>query len=147
VNVCTTHDIKSRKYDYSDFLKLLLSGYLVQLLQLFNFALLERWEKFVKPSHKIARDDHDHEIHDDQIRKLLTKSALIPTSPTMADPGVQDGAVIILSSNFNLTILQVSEPLDLVRLSLDERVYVKLRGDRELRGRLHVLSLRLLADM
>jgi hypothetical protein len=59
----------------------------------------------VKPSHKIARDDHDHEIHDDQIRKLLTKSALIPTSSTMADPGVQDGAVIFLSSNFNLTIL------------------------------------------
>lgn len=32
----------------------------------------------------------------------------------------------------------VSEPLDLVRLSLDEIVFVKLRGDRELRGRLHV---------
>lgn len=32
----------------------------------------------------------------------------------------------------------VSEPLDLVRLSLDEVVFVKLRGDRELRGRLHV---------
>ncbi|KAK2754544.1 U4/U6-U5 snRNP complex subunit lsm3 [Arachnomyces sp. PD_36] len=31
----------------------------------------------------------------------------------------------------------VSEPLDLVRLSLDETVFVKLRGDRELRGRLH----------
>mmetsp|Transcript_26243 Transcript_26243/g.73652 ORF Transcript_26243/g.73652 Transcript_26243/m.73652 type:complete len:97 (-) Transcript_26243:179-469(-) len=31
----------------------------------------------------------------------------------------------------------VREPLDLVRLSLDERVYVKLRGDRELRGKLH----------
>ena len=31
----------------------------------------------------------------------------------------------------------VQEPLDLVRLSLDEQVYVKLRGDRELRGRLH----------
>jgi U6 snRNA-associated Sm-like protein LSm3 len=30
-----------------------------------------------------------------------------------------------------------SEPLDLIRLSLDERVYVKLRGNRELRGRLH----------
>lgn len=29
-------------------------------------------------------------------------------------------------------------PLDLVRLSLDERIYVKLRGDRELLGRLHV---------
>mmetsp|Transcript_8698 Transcript_8698/g.9879 ORF Transcript_8698/g.9879 Transcript_8698/m.9879 type:complete len:104 (+) Transcript_8698:24-335(+) len=31
----------------------------------------------------------------------------------------------------------VSEPLDLIRLSLDERIYVKCRGGRELRGRLH----------
>jgi len=34
-----------------------------------------------------------------------------------------------------------SEPLDLVRLCLDEIVFVKLRGDRELKGRLHVLNL------
>lgn len=32
----------------------------------------------------------------------------------------------------------VKEPLDLIRLSLDERIYVKLKGDRELRGKLHV---------
>ena len=32
----------------------------------------------------------------------------------------------------------VSEPLDLVRLSLDEIVFVKLRGDRDLKGRFHV---------
>ena len=32
----------------------------------------------------------------------------------------------------------VKEPLDLIRLSLDERIYVKLRSDRELRGKLHV---------
>jgi hypothetical protein len=32
----------------------------------------------------------------------------------------------------------VEEPLDLVRLSLDERIYVKLRGGRELRGQLYV---------
>lgn len=32
----------------------------------------------------------------------------------------------------------VKEPHDLLRLSLDERIYVKLRGERELRGRLHV---------
>lgn len=32
----------------------------------------------------------------------------------------------------------LSEPLDLVRLSLDEIVFVRLRGDRELKGRLHV---------
>lgn len=37
----------------------------------------------------------------------------------------------------------VSEPLDLVRLSLDEIVFVKLRGDRELKGRLHVGQTRL----
>jgi U6 snRNA-associated Sm-like protein LSm3 len=34
----------------------------------------------------------------------------------------------------------VAEPLDLVRLLLDEVVFVKLRGDRELKGRLHVGS-------
>ncbi|MCJ1474872.1 U4/U6-U5 snRNP complex subunit lsm3 [Lambiella insularis] len=42
----------------------------------------------------------------------------------MADDGEGDSA-------------PVSEPLDLVRLSLDEIVFVKLRGERELRGRLH----------
>ena len=46
----------------------------------------------------------------------------------MADPGDVDAAA-------------VSEPLDLVRLSLDEVVFVKLRGDRELKGRLHVCLL------
>jgi hypothetical protein len=35
----------------------------------------------------------------------------------------------------------VNEPLDLVRLSLNEIVFVKLRGDRELQGRLHVRPL------
>ncbi|CAN0899193.1 Sm-like protein LSM3B [Linum grandiflorum] len=35
----------------------------------------------------------------------------------------------------------VKEPLDLIRLSLDERIYVKLRSDRELRGKLHVRTL------
>ena len=32
----------------------------------------------------------------------------------------------------------VKEPLDLIRLSLDERIYVKCRGEREVRGKLHV---------
>lgn len=32
----------------------------------------------------------------------------------------------------------VDEPLDLIRLSLDERIYVKCRGGREIRGKLHV---------
>lgn len=32
----------------------------------------------------------------------------------------------------------VKEPLDLIRLSIDEEVYVKCRGGRELTGRLQV---------
>ena len=39
----------------------------------------------------------------------------------------------------------MEEPLDLIRLSIDERVYVKCRGNRELRGRLHVSLLSPLA--
>jgi hypothetical protein len=35
-----------------------------------------------------------------------------------------------------------AEPFDLVRLCLDETVFIKLRGDRELSGRLHVRSTR-----
>ena len=31
-------------------------------------------------------------------------------------------------------------PLDLIRLSIDERVYVKCRNDRELRGKLHAFD-------
>ena len=33
--------------------------------------------------------------------------------------------------------ITVKEPLDLFGLSLDERIYVKMRNERELRGRLH----------
>lgn len=36
-----------------------------------------------------------------------------------------------------ITTQTIEEPLDLIRLSLDERIYVKMRNDRELRGRLH----------
>lgn len=53
---------------------------------------------------------------------------LFPRLPTMASPE---------ESGSN----PVNEPLDLVRLSLNEIVFVKLRGDRELQGRLHVRAL------
>jgi len=36
------------------------------------------------------------------------------------------------------TVSAIQEPFDLIRLSLSERVFVKLRGDRELTGILHV---------
>lgn len=39
-----------------------------------------------------------------------------------------------------MQIIPVKEPLDLIRLSLDEKIYVKMRNERELRGRLHVSS-------
>ena len=37
--------------------------------------------------------------------------------------------------------MELKEPLDLIRLSLDEKIYVKMRNERELRGRLHVCIL------
>ena len=52
--------------------------------------------------------------------------AFLPTCTTMAE-GTQVLSVI-------------EEPLDLVRLSLDERIYVKMRNDREITGRLQVSS-------
>lgn len=32
----------------------------------------------------------------------------------------------------------IEEPLDLIKLCLDEILYVKMKGERELRGKLHV---------
>ncbi|KAJ2558667.1 U4/U6-U5 snRNP complex subunit lsm3 [Coemansia sp. RSA 1933] len=42
-----------------------------------------------------------------------------------------------MAQTAGVSLSMVEEPLDLVKLSLDERIYVKMRGDRELRGRLH----------
>lgn len=33
--------------------------------------------------------------------------------------------------------VSTSEPLDLIRLRLDEKIFVKLRGNREMTGKLH----------
>lgn len=41
---------------------------------------------------------------------------------------------------------EITEPLDLIRVSLEERVYVKLRHDRELRGTLRVSSKKRFVD-
>lgn len=35
----------------------------------------------------------------------------------------------------------IEEPLDLIRLAIDEAIYIKMKGERELRGKLHVSSL------
>jgi len=34
----------------------------------------------------------------------------------------------------------VATPLDLIRLSIDEKVFVKCKNDRELRGKLHAFD-------
>ena len=60
----------------------------------------------------------------------------MPSRSKMAAEEVSESAVNV-----------VEEPLDLVRLSLDERVFIKMRNDRELRGKLHVSIGRLLRHM
>lgn len=37
-----------------------------------------------------------------------------------------------------MSISVVEQPLDLVRLAIDEVITVQMRGDRQLRGKLHV---------
>lgn len=58
----------------------------------------------------------------DHVAARLLPSCLSLASPriAMATPGA------------------IHEPFDLIRLCLSERVFVKLRGDREIRGVLHV---------
>ncbi len=40
-----------------------------------------------------------------------------------------------------MTNINLEEPLDLIKLSLGEKVLVKCRNERELRGKLHVIYL------
>lgn len=64
--------------------------------------------------------------------KLILKSINLPLSIVFFC------LFIVLKFYFQIPTIAVKEPLDLVRLSLDEKIYVKMRNDRELRGRLHV---------
>jgi hypothetical protein len=58
------------------------------------------------------------------LRPQQAAAAAAAVAPTAASMGEEEATV--------------KEPLDLIKLSLDERIYVKCRGERELRGRLHV---------
>lgn len=42
-------------------------------------------------------------------------------------------------STSSKVMTQVMEPLDIIRLAVDEKILIKLKGDRELKGILHVL--------
>ncbi|CAO1615635.1 unnamed protein product [Jaminaea pallidilutea] len=81
------------------------------------------------------------------IHSWQTISASCPTPPTWISQrgrfNLDSSAVLLLKKQFANSLVEmasltsISEPFDLLRLSLSERVYVKLRGDRELRGTLH----------
>jgi hypothetical protein len=60
---------------------------------------------------------------------IVTATLLLSNFPTL---------VVAMADSTDDGANAISEPLDLVRLSLDEIVFVRLRGDRELKGRLHV---------
>ena len=66
-----------------------------------------------------------------QTTGLAASTLSVGVRPRLAVPSGAGPAPFMSSS-------VVSEPIDLVRLSLDERIHVKLRGDRDLKGRLHV---------
>jgi len=36
--------------------------------------------------------------------------------------------------------MSIDTPLDLIRLSIDERIFVKCKGEREIRGKLHAFD-------
>lgn len=67
------------------------------------------------------------EKHNLQVKMVISPSGPLATKQLER---LRSGIVIMSSS--------IEEPLDLIRLSLDERIYVKCRGERELRGKLHV---------
>jgi small nuclear ribonucleoprotein (snRNP)-like protein len=46
--------------------------------------------------------------------------------------------LIFQSTRCKTDTMSIDTPLDLIRLSIDERIYVKCKGGRELRGKLHV---------
>ena len=71
--------------------------------------------------------------------RAKTPTAKQTSSTSEADHPGPEAAATMADAGDEAT--NVSEPLDLVRLLLDEVVFVKLRGDRELKGRLHVCTL------
>ena len=87
----------------------------------------------------------------EQVKKIIFKKSIeAPSFPNSKEPfGIPHPFLIETlpygqgSGKFGQGIVRVAmtdteEPLDLIRLSLDEYIYVKCRNDRELYGKLHV---------
>ena len=71
-------------------------------------------------------------------REIYNQSNTRATTATLSTANITEQVMADVDDGVSAP---VSEPLDLVRLCLDEIVFVKLRGDRELKGRLHVCFL------
>ncbi len=75
---------------------------------------------------QVCRGQNGARIPRRAARRCPSRALLLPRSTHPPEPPPCQAASV------------VTEPIDLVRLSLDERILVKLRGDRDLRGKLHV---------
>lgn len=88
-----------------------------------------------RPSQELP-DSHELKAFDDK-RSLCSFNPRLRN--TEANTEIQSMADVGEESS------HVAEPLDLVRLLLNEVVFVKLRGDRELKGKLHVRAIHALS--
>ncbi|KAI8868618.1 nagb/rpia/CoA transferase-like protein [Ramicandelaber brevisporus] len=93
-------------------------------------------------------DEENPEERGDSARHP-TVAASSAAQPVPADPDTlaeeyMDQLLQVFASRdsvkFPVFDLILLEPIDLVKLGLDERIYVKLRGDRELYGKLHAFD-------
>lgn len=95
---------------------------------------------FYYPSFSLQKSWHGNPAfgQDFTVRKLNKIKRARNSSPHLPTTTYITVGRDINMSDIEAGDTSVAEPLDLVRLSLDEIVFVKLRGDRELKGRLHV---------
>ncbi|KAM7468026.1 hypothetical protein LguiB_015588 [Lonicera macranthoides] len=90
-------------------------------------------ETFSKRIRRTKRKGKAHVIEVVYVRSINSQSqSTWAHKATRAEMGGGESTTLAVVLN------AVKEPLDLIRLSLDKRIYVKLQSDRELRGKLHV---------
>jgi U6 snRNA-associated Sm-like protein LSm3 len=73
-------------------------------------------------------------------RRLFLRAALASQKRKNYFPAAGFLALFTVYLHKTLVTMSIESPLDLIRLSIDERIFVKCRGDRELRGKLHAFD-------
>ena len=76
-----------------------------------------------------------HNLKKQRKREQKTQSTQHTYTRTDTDTDKQTKQI---DRQIEMSFSAVEQPLDLIRLSLGEKIYVKLRGGREVHGRLHV---------